>query len=161
MARTSKEAKERNRDKQRNKYRSNPEAWRKYQKEWNAKNPGKRKQYARRWYVSNTQAARISTKNKFLHIRECLGNLKTERGCIDCGYNAHPAALDFDHVSGQKYQDVSRFASLAKALQEASKCVVRCANCHRIATFNRVRESMQTQADAILDIQLSLESLWH
>jgi len=58
---------------------------------------------------------------------------------MDCGYRGHPAALDFDHVRGEKTMAVSlmaeRYASWAKVLEEIEKCVVRCANCHRIKTW--------------------------
>lgn len=58
--------------------------------------------------------------------------------CIDCGYNAHLAALDFDHIEPEK-----KYKTLAKLLlasswetieAEVKKCVLRCANCHRIKT---------------------------
>jgi L-lysine 2,3-aminomutase len=43
--------------------------------------------------------------------------------------------LDFDHVTGQKYANVSSLVAQGynlKALRrEIVKCVVRCANCHR------------------------------
>jgi len=60
---------------------------------------------------------------------------KLRRGCVDCGYNKHPAALDFDHVDGTKVFNISKVSRSQAALEiEMSKCVVRCANCHRIRT---------------------------
>ena len=70
-------------------------------------------------------------------IRDELNAIKLAAGCCDCGYNAHPAALDFDHVRGDKAADVPLCGSIASALEEAKKCVVRCANCHRIRTHER------------------------
>lgn len=67
--------------------------------------------------------------------------IKLGRGCIDCGYNAHPHALDFDHLPGTK--KVTTIAYLAssgswdRVLLEIAKCEVRCANCHRIQTAER------------------------
>lgn len=60
--------------------------------------------------------------------------------CIDCGFT-DPRALDFDHVIGQKTMSVSRMKkhSMKRILQEVEKCVVRCANCHRIVTDKRLR----------------------
>jgi hypothetical protein len=58
--------------------------------------------------------------------------------CIDCGYSAHLSALDFDHVDPSKKSFGigtgwnSRTES--QLTHEADKCVVRCANCHRIKT---------------------------
>jgi hypothetical protein len=66
--------------------------------------------------------------------------IKLARGCVDCGYKAHPAALDFDHRPGEiKTYAVCTMAGMSQALIDAeiAKCDVRCANCHRISTFNR------------------------
>lgn len=69
--------------------------------------------------------------------REWMQQEKLKCGCIDCGYNKHPAALDFDHVRGKKRFEVSKIKRSLKALKaEIAKCVVRCSNCHRIKTFN-------------------------
>jgi hypothetical protein len=61
--------------------------------------------------------------------------IKLERGCIDCGYNAHPAALHFDHRD-PALKDFTIAKSLTfglpKLLAEIAKCDVRCANCHTI-----------------------------
>lgn len=58
--------------------------------------------------------------------------------CIDCGYSAHLAALDFDHINPKtKAFGISgelRVRGFESLFDEISKCVVRCANCHRIRT---------------------------
>lgn len=71
--------------------------------------------------------------------RQFLAELKVERGCADCGYDAHPAALDFDHVRGEKKFNIAHGVTRKwdKLLQEIEKCDVVCANCHRIRTYNR------------------------
>jgi len=54
--------------------------------------------------------------------------------CRLCGYDGHPAALQFHHLdaNGKRFslsqQGVSR--SLERARAEARKCVLLCANCH-------------------------------
>jgi len=54
--------------------------------------------------------------------------------CRLCGYDGHPAALQFHHLdaNGKRFslsqQGVSR--SLERARAEAGKCVLLCANCH-------------------------------
>lgn len=60
-----------------------------------------------------------------------------ESGCIDCGAS-DLVVLDFDHITDDKVETVSRLAhrecSLARLDTEIAKCVVRCANCHRRRT---------------------------
>ncbi len=62
---------------------------------------------------------------------------KIARGCEICGYIGHPAALDFDHVRGNKSHIVSCSKTVAHAKEEIKKCRILCANCHRIVTYNR------------------------
>lgn len=65
---------------------------------------------------------------------------KLEHGCTDCGYNAHHAALDFDHLPGTvKVRDIKSGRQLGweALLAEIAKCEVVCANCHRIRTVTR------------------------
>jgi hypothetical protein len=67
--------------------------------------------------------------------------IKVEQGCIDCGYNAHPAALDFDHRPGTERRWKGFGENLSRSwdvvLDEISKCDVRCANCHRVISYER------------------------
>ena len=57
--------------------------------------------------------------------------------CIDCG-NGDIRVLEFDHVKGKKLMSVGSMRSSGKSWndmkKEIEKCVVRCANCHRIKT---------------------------
>lgn len=73
--------------------------------------------------------------------RQMLGEIKTRRGCLDCGYREHPAALDFDHVTGEKFIEVSVMGtfSLKRIMEEVAKCEVRCYRCHRIRTAEQMR----------------------
>jgi hypothetical protein len=66
---------------------------------------------------------------------------KSERGCVDCGYNENPVALQFDHVPerGEKLFQLSlsfRY-NKEKVAAEILKCDVVCANCHAIRTAER------------------------
>lgn len=79
--------------------------------------------------------------------RAITNRIKSERGCEVCGFNAHPAALQFDHIDpATKYRTKSgkivhpsdmikggRHA-LETILAEIAKCRVVCANCHAIHT---------------------------
>jgi hypothetical protein len=69
--------------------------------------------------------------------------IKLERGCADCGYRAHPVALDFDHLPGtKKLYRVATMAGMKRDLIDAeiAKCEVVCANCHRIRTADRLAD---------------------
>lgn len=71
-----------------------------------------------------------------------LQAIKMERGCVDCGYREHPAALQFDHRDPATKHRWAGGGSLAQhitrrwtdVLAEVEKCDVRCANCHAVRT---------------------------
>jgi hypothetical protein len=69
--------------------------------------------------------------------RERLNRIKVEAGCARCGFNAHPAALDFNHIRGEKKFNISQDPKRAWADIEAemAKCEVLCRNCHSIYTY--------------------------
>lgn len=64
---------------------------------------------------------------------------KTSRGCADCGYNKHYSALQLDHEGKKRIEIVFARSSIARLHREIKdgKCVVRCANCHSIKTWER------------------------
>jgi hypothetical protein len=69
-----------------------------------------------------------------------LNAYKLEKGCIDCGYNAHAVALDFDHRDPElKLSGIAEMLSSpwAAVLAELDKCDVRCACCHRVRTHRK------------------------
>ena len=67
--------------------------------------------------------------------------IKTATGCVDCGYAAHSAALQFDHIDNNKKANVSDLIrsdyGWETIKKEIHKCVIRCANCHAIITVQR------------------------
>lgn len=72
--------------------------------------------------------------------RKILKEYLVNRGCVDCGYNKHHAALEFDHMPGfVKYKNVMAMCwdSWEKIWAEVDKCEVVCSNCHSIRTYNR------------------------
>lgn len=92
---------------------------------------------------------------------EYVNAIKSARGCADCGYNAHPAALHFDHLPGRgKYRNVSQLCvhhKMERLAEEIAKCEVVCANCHAIRTWERKQHSQplapacRTDADPATD----------
>lgn len=67
--------------------------------------------------------------------------IKLAQGCVDCGYNKHAIALQFDHVSDNKKGSVSNLIrsdyAWSTILEEINKCEIRCANCHAVVTARR------------------------
>lgn len=69
---------------------------------------------------------------------------KTKRGaCLDCKLPVRDRfwLFDFDHVRGEKVEDVSQMVIQnfpeAAIILEMAKCDLRCKNCHRIVTHDR------------------------
>ncbi len=60
---------------------------------------------------------------------------------MDCGFDKHLAALEFDHVRGGKVSDIAILLSKGGnwdiLVAEADKCDLVCANCHRVRTSER------------------------
>jgi hypothetical protein len=84
-------------------------------------------------YVKYTRPL-VEQKTKEIH------DYQLEKGCADCGYKGHPAALEFDHVNGVKLFNIGEQIgsySREKLWEEIAKCDVVCANCHAIRTSTR------------------------
>lgn len=72
--------------------------------------------------------------------RAWMDDYKVKRGCCKCGYNAHPVALELNHIDpSNKEFTVSRMLGAGyqweKILAEIDKCEVMCSNCHQIHTY--------------------------
>ena len=73
--------------------------------------------------------------------RAIVGQIKVWEGCSKCGYNDHPAALDFNHRDpATKFKGPAEMSTYkgSRIQAEIDKCDVLCANCHRIHTFARM-----------------------
>lgn len=78
--------------------------------------------------------------NKVKELQHFISFMKMLSGCVDCGYDKHPAALDFDHILPGKIKNVAACKNLEEAEREMEKCEVVCANCHRIRTAERLKK---------------------
>lgn len=98
--------------------------------------------------VSNKSTGRTYKKDvaKLQRMKDKLRYLEllSKSSCIDCGTN-DIRVLEFDHVIPihDRYDPTVRrvsklVCSKKKMLDEISKCVVRCANCHTIKTFEQM-----------------------
>ena len=102
------------------------------------KDPEKRKSYAKEksatYYEKNKELVKVASATRSRKFRADWAAFKTTLVCSVCGF-AHPAAMDFHHPPGTKTHGVHKLAqsASAKLLQiEIAKCIVLCANCHRI-----------------------------
>lgn len=101
-------------------------------------------EYGRRHYQNNKQyyIDKADKRNAIVReaVRRLVWNYLREHPCVDCGNN-DPRVLEFDHVRGKKKYNVSEMQNqrhtVKALLEEIAKCEVRCANCHRIKTFEQ------------------------
>ena len=95
----------------------------------------KHAEYSRKYYLANQGAIIEKNKKNKAELKEEWDAFKRTLKCTKCGFN-HPAALDFHHEDpSTKEHNVNRLISnklFKKAYEEIKKCVVLCANCHRI-----------------------------
>jgi len=103
-----------------------------------ASNKQIKESYEKRKHDPEFKARRAEVvQRQALKFREWLNSFKLEKGCCDCGYKEHPAALDLDHL-GAKSRIVSHTGTITSAYAEIQdgRCVVRCRNCHQIKTWH-------------------------
>lgn len=92
----------------------------------------------RRWRAVNAEKVRANDRERNQRRQRkyhgWLAAVKQESGCVDCGFDADPSRLHFDHRPGElklfeMWAAVGRPRRLVEA--EIAKCDVRCASCHR------------------------------
>lgn len=83
--------------------------------------------------------SRICRKNHYrqglLEARKIMHGLKIN-GCAICGYDEHDAALEFHHANPQDKEFCIGINAILykprKIANEINKCILLCANCHRV-----------------------------
>lgn len=93
------------------------------------------------YYQGNRDRHNAGVKVRNTRVRrenaQLAWNYLVDHPCVDCG-ETNPIVLDFDHVRGKKHRNISEMIcqtySWTTIMEEISKCVVRCANCHRRRT---------------------------
>ncbi len=76
---------------------------------------------------------------KIRRLRAKLAAIKYLGGkCEECGYDEHPAAMEFHHKKEKKFT-ISSVANKKWEIvkKEMSKCELLCSNCHRILHSDR------------------------
>lgn len=107
------------------------------------------KSYNEKWYAENKKARIAQVRQRKKLIREKLNDYKRSSGCQRCSEN-HPRALDFHHVKGKKYLVsfmISEGFSVDSIMKEARKCILLCANCHRLEHYAEAQSSAMVMAD--------------
>ena len=96
-----------------------------------------RKEYHRQYRKDNKQRLRWQEHVRAIEWRKKLLNIVGSGKCKDCG-NEDYRVLQFDHIE-DKVCNVAHYINKnwEKALAEAKKCEVVCANCHTIRTYER------------------------
>lgn len=95
----------------------------------------KHKEYSHEHYLRNKERLLVANTAYKRKKWQEWKDYKSGLNCVKCGFG-HIAALDFHHVDPtEKEYDVNRLISngqFKKAEEELRKCVVLCANCHRV-----------------------------
>jgi len=110
-------------------------------RKYRANNPeyvDRAREHARVYATKHKEKRLRYIKDKAADRRKLLHTYK-DKPCMDCGQKFPPYVMDFDHVNGEKVQNIGEMLSysIESILTEISKCEVVCANCHRIRTYER------------------------
>lgn len=105
------------------------------------KDPEKRRQIYNQWYAKNKHKTELSERMRKTRKRtrdrrrEWFEEIKSQFACTRCN-NSDIRVLDFHHLDPKKKDlAVSKLVKSTckeKVLEEISKCICLCANCHRI-----------------------------
>ena len=94
---------------------------------------------SRKHYEVNREAVIQKTADKKKAFKVEWAKYKATLSCVKCGQN-HPATFDFHHEDPSKKEaNIHKLLSngqYAKLREELKKCIVLCANCHRIHHYN-------------------------
>jgi hypothetical protein len=104
---------------------------------------------SRKHYEANKETmkarARTYTVENRKRLRAHVEALREVAICPDCKGKFPACVMEFDHVRGEKSNDIStmvnRSVSMKTLQAEIDKCEIVCANCHRIRTRDRARWS--------------------
>jgi hypothetical protein len=95
----------------------------------------KAQEYSRKHYEANREEVIGRSAKQRQTGKKKWDEYKKSLKCEKCGF-FHIAALDFHHINPEEKEDsISNLISnkrFAKAYEELKKCIVLCANCHRI-----------------------------
>ncbi len=106
---------------------------------------------ARKWRENNKEKSnaigRKSGKQIRMKCKILRDKIASSNPCCQCKEN-RIACLDFHHLDPSiKEHPIARCSSEKDLLEEASKCIVLCANCHRLLHNGDIQLQNPTQLD--------------
>ena len=96
----------------------------------------KQKEAARKHYANNKKKVMAKVQAYKVKKKKEWWDYKKSLSCVKCGAS-HPAIIDFHHIdkhdpTKQKVHKLVQCGRYAAAYEEIEKCLILCANCHRI-----------------------------
>lgn len=95
------------------------------------------KKLSKQHYLDHKEKYRETGRRRMKRLLDWFAEYKKGLKCSRCGFN-HPAALDFHHIGkkdGEVLKILAQTKNIEKTLAEIAKCIVLCANCHRIEHY--------------------------
>jgi hypothetical protein len=108
----------------------------------------KHAEYSKKYYEANKEkhVKRVAARKKELRI--AWQKYKSTLRCQQCG-ETHPATFDFHHVEKNpkniKVSKLLQKQNYSAAREEVKKCIVLCANCHRIHHYEEAKQIKKTK----------------
>lgn len=97
---------------------------------------------SRKHYLENTEKKLVLANERNRRLKDKA--IKFMGGkCTDCEGKFHRCVYDFHHTDGMKEMNPSYALTMKweRAVKELEKCVLLCANCHRMRHFKEVEEN--------------------
>jgi hypothetical protein len=115
----------------------NPEEYHRRRREYTARHRAK--------FPEKTAEKQLEyNRRRIKENKEYVHWVKGQGSCADCKGTFHSCQMDFDHVNGEKTMAVAKMAgasySLERIIEEIEKCILVCANCHRLRTWTRLQK---------------------
>ncbi len=114
-----------------------------YYRAYRAKHRVRLREQRRQYFRDNPAAARAlrARQVRYHSTRQELHAMLKDAPCRDCHQSFPTECMDFDHVRSIKKNKIAVYTTYNAALiEELGKCVLVCANCHRIRTRERANE---------------------
>jgi hypothetical protein len=108
----------------------------KVKREWYIRNRAASDARSKKWKSENPKRVR-ETNAKYQARKKDIILKAKDKPCAECGVKYPPCVMDFHHVKGKKSFSIAArrtSTSPAKLVSEIAKCIVLCANCHRLRT---------------------------